>query len=62
MWIQEVEVQVSVRQMQGNIDTTLTPPGTQYGATLSSPEQRKPPGIAGFTTLCKPQQLVTNHS
>ena len=47
---------------EGQIDTTLTPAGTQYGATLSNPQQRKSPGNAGFATPCKPLQRLTDHS
>jgi hypothetical protein len=47
---------------QSNVDTTLIPPGTQYGATLSNPEQKKPPIYAAFATSCNPLQRMTDHS
>jgi hypothetical protein len=44
------------------VDTTLTPPGTQYCATLSNAEQRKPAKYAGFAIPCTPLQHLNYHS
>jgi hypothetical protein len=53
---------MALGEYEDAIDTTLTPPGTQYGATLSNPEQRNRLKYAACAILCTPLQPLSDHS
>lgn len=47
---------------ESGVDTTLTPPRTQYGATPCKAEKRKRLRYAGSAILCTPLQPLMYHS
>ncbi len=51
-----------LRSSHSSVDTTLIPPGTQYGATPGKVEKGKRLRYAEFASPCNPLQRLTDHS
>jgi hypothetical protein len=58
----DLEIGWSLGRYDGAVDTTLIPPGTQYGATLGKAGKGNPSKCAAFASLCTPLQRVSDHS
>ena len=53
---------MALGEFEDAIDTTLTPPGTQYGATNGKQGKKNRLTYAEFASLGKPLQRMNYHS